>query len=41
MSSVDFFSKSTFTKNSYKKTIRVSNSLGPDPDLGPICFQRL
>ena len=43
-----FFSKSTFTKNSIRKTIRVSNSLNPDkvlhffgPDLGPYCLQRL
>ena len=28
--SVDVFSKSTFSKNSSRKTIRVSNSLDPD-----------
>ena len=46
--SADFFSKSTFLKNSFRNTIRVSNSLGPDqarhfvrPDLGPNCLQRL
>ena len=40
------FFKSSFSKNSYKNTIRVSNSLGPDqaqhfvgPDLGPNCLQ--
>ena len=33
------FSKSTFSKNSFRNTIRVSNSL--DPDLGPNCLQRL
>ena len=44
----DFFSKSTFSKNSFRNTIRVSNSLDPDqaqhfvgPDLCPICLQRL
>ena len=42
-----FFSKSTFTKNSFGYTIRVSNSLDPDqarhfvgPALGPNCFER-
>ena len=42
------FSKSTFQKNSFKKTIRVSNSLDPDqarhfvgPGLGPSCLQSL
>ena len=46
--SADFFSKSTFSKNSFRNTIRVSNSLDPDqaqhfvgPDLGPNCLQRL
>ena len=40
-----FFSKSTFSKNSFINTIRVSNSLDPDqaqlsvgPDLGPNCL---
>ena len=43
-----FFSKSTFLKNSFRNTIRVSNSLDPDqarhfvgPDLGPNCLQKL
>ena len=47
LSSADFF-KSTFSKYSFRKTIRVSNSLEPDqarrlvgPDLGPNCLQRL
>ena len=42
------FSKSTFSKNSFRNTITVSNSLDPDqdrrsvgPDLGPNCLQRL
>ena len=42
------FSKSTFLKNSFRNTIRVSNSLNPDqagqnvgPDLGPNCLPRL
>ena len=44
----DFFSKLTFSKNYFRNTIRVSNSLNPDqarhfvgPDLGPNCLQRL
>ena len=48
VSSADFFSKLTFSKNSFRNTIRVSNSLDPDqdlhsvgPDLGPNCLQRL
>ena len=43
-----FFSKSTFSKNSFRNTSRVSNSLDPDqdrgsvgPDLGPKYLQRL
>ena len=43
-----FFSKSTFLENSFKNTIRVSNSLESDqarqivqPDLGPNCLHRL
>ena len=43
-----FFSKSTFSKNSFRNTIRVSNRLDPDqarrfvgPDQGPICLHRL
>ena len=42
------FSKLTFTINSFRNTIRVSNSLNPDqdqqnvgPDLGSNCLQRL
>ena len=42
------FSKSTFSKNSFRNTIIVSNSLDPDqarhfvgPDLDPYCLQRL
>ena len=42
--SANFFSKSTFSKNSFK----VSNGMDPDqdrhfvgPDLGPNCLQRL
>ena len=42
------FSKLTFSKNSFKNTIRVSKSLDPGqdrhyvgPDLGPNCLQRL
>ena len=40
-------SKSTFSKNLFRNTFRVSNSFNPDqvgqnagPDLGPICLQR-
>ena len=43
-----FFSKLTFSENSFKNTIRVSNSLDPDqarhfvgPDLGPNCLQSI
>ena len=41
-----FFSKLTFSKNSFRNTIRVSDSLDPDrhsvgPDLGPDCMLRL
>ena len=42
-----FFSKSSFSKYSFWKTFKVSNSLDPDqarhfvgPDLGPSCLQR-
>ena len=42
------FLKSSFSKNSYRNTIRRSNSLDPDqarhfagPDLGPNCLQWL
>ena len=48
LSSADFFQKSTFSKNSVRNTIGVSNNLDPDqarqnvgPDLGPNCLQRL
>ena len=43
-----FFFKLTFSKKTFRNTIRVSNSLDPDqarhfvrPDLGPNCLQRL
>ena len=43
-----FFSKSMFSKNSFRNTIWVSNRLDPyqarhfvGPDLDPICLQRL
>ena len=42
------FSESTFSKNSFNNTIRVSNCLDPDPaqhfggpDMGPNCLQML
>ena len=42
------FFMSTFSKNSFRNTIRVSNSLDPHqarwfvgPDLGPNCLQKL
>ena len=48
LSSAIFFKNLLFLKNSFRNTIRVSNSLDPDqaqhfagPDLGPNCFQRL
>ena len=48
LSSADFFSKSSFSKNSFRNTIRVSNNLNPDqawhfvgPDLGQNCLQKL
>ena len=48
LSSAKKFSKSTFSKNSFRNTIRVSNSLDPDqarrsvgPDLVPNCMQKL
>ena len=48
LSTTEFFQKSTFSKNSFWNTIRVSNSLDSDqarlfvgPDLGPNCLQRL
>ena len=48
LSSADFFPKSSFSKISFRNTIRVTNSLDPDqarhfvgPDLGPNCLQRL
>ena len=46
--SADFFSKLTFSNNSFSNAIRVSNSLDPDqdrqnvgPDLDPNRLQRL
>ena len=33
LSSADFFSKLTFSKNSFRSTIKVSNILGPDQDV--------
>ena len=46
-SSADIFSKSTFSKNSFRSTIRVSNKLESDqarplvgPDPGPNCLQK-
>ena len=46
--SVDFFFKLTFSKKSFRNTVRESNSLDPnqarrfvEPDLGPDCLQRL
>ena len=48
LSSAAFFSKLTFSQNSFRNTIRVSNGLDPDqdqyfvgPDLGPNCLQSL
>ena len=48
LSSADFFSKSTFSKNYFRNIIRVSNSMDPEqarlfvgPDLGPYWLQRL
>ena len=48
LSSADFFPKLTFSKVSFRMTIRVSNGLDPDqdrhfvgPDLGPNYLQRL
>ena len=46
--SADFFSKSTFSKKTFRNTIRISNSLNPDqarnfvwPDLVSNCLQKL
>ena len=46
--SADLRLKLTFSKNSFRNTIKVSNGLDPDedrhfvgPDLGPNCLQRL
>ena len=43
-----FFQNQLFSKNSFRDTIRASNSLDPDqarpfvgPDLGPNCLKRL
>ena len=48
LSSADFSSKLTFSKDYFLNTIRVSNGLNPDqdqssmgPDLGPTCLERL
>ena len=48
LSSADFLSKSTFSTDSFRNTIRVSNGLDPDQnrrfvgsDLCLNCFQRL
>ena len=48
MSSADIFQIYIFSKNSFRNTIRVSNSLDPDqarqnvgPDMGPNCLQKL
>ena len=48
LSSADFFLNQLFQKNSFKNTIRVSNSLDPDqvshyigPDPGRNCLQKL
>ena len=48
MSSADFLSKSSFPKNNFRNTVRVSSSLDTDqarrfvgPDLGLNCLQRL
>ena len=48
LSSSDFPQKLMFLENSFRITVRVSNSLDPDqvrhfvgPDLGPDCLQRL
>ena len=48
VSSADFFQKITFSKSSFRNTIRVSNGLDADqdqlsvgPDLSPNCLQRL
>ena len=46
LSSADFFSKPTLSKNSFRNTIRVLNRFDPEqvqhsdgPDLGPNCLQ--
>ena len=43
----DFFQNQLFTKNSFRNTIRIPNSLDPDqarhfvgPGLGPNCLER-
>ena len=40
LSSALFFSKSSFSKNSFRNTTRVSNSLDPDQARRPNCLQR-
>ena len=37
----DFFQNQPFWKNSFRNTMKVSNSLEIGPDLGPNCLQRL
>ena len=46
--SADFYRDNFFSKFSFRKTIRISNSLDPDqapyfvrPDLGTYCLQRI
>ena len=48
LTSADYLSKSAVSKNSFRKDIKVSDSLDPDqarhyvgPDLSPNCLQRL
>ena len=38
--SADFFQNQLKKKKSFMNTIRMSNSLDPDPDLDPCCLQR-
>ena len=39
LSPADYFAKSTFSKNSFRNTVRVSNSLDPDVVSGLIWAQ--
>ena len=41
LSFADFFKVNFFRKNSFRNTIRVSNSFDPGQALGPNCLQRL